>query len=81
MVVRASRIVVGGEWHMLGVQVEHIEGRQTSVEGIRIHDRTYHEYVNLGVMHAWMSGMSDKLRWWCTSVDSLPGELPLFLYC
>lgn len=78
--ILASRIAVGGEWHMRGVQIEHIEGRRTSVEGIQIHGRTYHEHVNLGAMHAWLSGMSDKLRLWCTFVDSLLGGLPLFLY-
>jgi hypothetical protein len=75
-VTRASRVVVGGGSHMLGAQTKHTEGRRTSVEGIRIHGRTYHEHVNLGAMHAWMSGMFGMSRWRCTSVDSLLDELP-----
>jgi hypothetical protein len=76
VVTQASRIAVGGGWHMLGAQIKHTEGRRTSVEGIRIHGRTYYEHVNLGAMHAWMSEMSGMSRLRCTSVDSLLDELP-----
>lgn len=75
-VIQASRIAVEGGWHMLGVQIEHIEGRRTSAEDIQIHGRTYHEHVNLGAMHAWMSEMFDKSRWPCTSADLPLDELP-----
>jgi hypothetical protein len=61
-VIRASRIAIEGEWHMLGVQIEHIEGRRTSAEDIQIHGRTYHERVDLGAMRAWRSEMFDKSR-------------------
>jgi hypothetical protein len=78
-VTRVSRTAVEDGWHMLGVQIEHIEGRRTSAEDIQIHGRTYYEHVNLGAMYAWMSGMFDKSRLRCTSVDLLLDELPSFL--